>query len=185
MRAFPRPILLSLLLTLAACGFQPLYGGDHGRAVTDGLARVELPTADNRAEQIYRNTLLELTQPGVADALYRLESRIGISETGFAIESDATASRFNVIVRVSYQLMPLTASADDAATDRAAGEDEAEQSGPVPLTAGTVRRIGSYDALRSKYATLIARQDAVNRVLQDAAREVHTRLGLYLRRQES
>lgn len=188
MRLCRRLAVLLVLAPLAACGFQPLYGGDRGQAVTDGLARVDLPAAATREEQIYRNTLLELMQPsGGKAARYRLESRIDISETGFAIESDATASRFNVAVTVAYRLMPV-AGATEAQTPAQQGDEEGEETAREavePLFQGSVRRIGSYDAVRSQYATLVAREDAVSRVLKEAARDVHQRLSLFLQRRQS
>lgn len=195
-----RLILLLAFAPLAACGFQPLYGGDRGQAVTNSLTQVELPAANTREEQIYRNALLELMQPrGGKTARYRLESQIAVSETGFAIESDATASRYNVTVVVNYRLLPVAQSAtiqgsadsDDTTGDDKAGADntvrgdEKAETAVKPLTKGSVRRIGSYDAVRSQYATLVAREDAISRVLQEAARDVHRRLSLFLQRQQS
>jgi LPS-assembly lipoprotein len=154
-------------LTLSACGFRPLYGDTANRpAVTEQLAAVAVGPVPDRAGQIYRNSLERLLagegrgNPG----RYRLDSAIRITETGLAINEDATASRYNVRVAVTYRL--IAPNAGENKTDRL-------------LADGTVTQINGYDQISAPYATLVSRQDAIERALQEAAREVHTRLAIY------
>ena len=49
----------------------------------------------------------------------------------------------------------------------------------VLLADGTVTQINGYDQISAPYATLVSRQDAIERALKEAAREVHTRLSIY------
>ncbi|WP_372072093.1 LPS assembly lipoprotein LptE [Tistrella mobilis] len=155
-------------LTLSACGFRPLYGDTAANrpAVTEQLAAVAVGPVPDRAGQIYRNSLERLLagegrgHPG----RYRLDSAIKITETGLAINEDATASRYNVRIVVSYRLMAPHA-----------GENNADRL----LADGTVTQINGYDQISAPYATLVSRQDAIERALKEAAREVHTRLSIY------
>ncbi|WP_372002986.1 LPS assembly lipoprotein LptE [Tistrella mobilis] len=155
-------------LTLSACGFRPLYSETAASrpAVTEQLAAVAVGPVPDRAGQIYRNSLERLLagegrgNPG----RYRLDSAIRITETGLAINEDATASRYNVRVAVTYRL--IAPNAGDNKTDRL-------------LADGTVTQINGYDQISAPYATLVSRQDAIERALQEAAREVHTRLAIY------
>jgi LPS-assembly lipoprotein len=154
-------------LALGACGFRPLYApASSGADVTRALAAVSVSPVPDRAGQIYRNTLERLLagKGDVEPNRYRLDSGIEISETGLAINEDATASRYNVTVKVVYRLVAVRA-----------GENNAD----LLLSDGTVSQINSYNQITAPYAILVSRQDAIERALEEAAREVQIRLAIY------
>ena len=67
-------------------------------------------------------------------------------------------------VKVVYRLVAVRA-----------GENNAD----LPLSDGTVSQINSYNQITAPYATLVSRQDAIERALEEAAREVQIRLAIY------
>lgn len=163
----PAVLAVVAALALGACGFRPLYAPTSGGAdVTRTLASVSVSPVPDRAGQIYRNTLERLLagKGDVEPNRYRLDSGIEISETGLAINEDATASRYNVTVKVVYRLVAVRA-----------GENNAD----LLLSDGTVNQINSYNQITAPYAILVSRQDAIERALEEAAREVQIRLAIY------
>lgn len=163
----PAVLAVVAALALGACGFRPLYApASSGADVTRALAAVSVSPVPDRAGQIYRNTLERLLagKGDVEPNRYRLDSGIEISETGLAINEDATASRYNVTVKVVYRLVAVRA-----------GENNAD----LLLSDGTVSQINSYNQITAPYAILVSRQDAIERALEEAAREVQIRLAIY------
>ena len=67
-------LTLLAMLTLSACGLQPMYAGGGSGAVAQGLAAVEVPPIEGRAGWLVRNALRDrLAQSGdSAAARYQL-----------------------------------------------------------------------------------------------------------------
>ena len=100
----------ALLLTLAGCGFQPLYGENPRNAnwaSTDYLAQVRILPLEDRTGQIMHNLLRDRLnpqgQPG--DPGYYL--MVFIQERGedMAIQRDETATRVNLRVLSEFRLL--------------------------------------------------------------------------------
>jgi LPS-assembly lipoprotein len=111
-----------------------------------------------------RNTMIDLLDgPGTASgASYRL--KLGLSENtqGIALQNDATITRYNDALTVTYEL-----------TDMA---------GRV-VTKGTETGLSAYNVLPSSsnanYGTLAAQQDADKRAAQDIAERIRLDLNVY------
>lgn len=153
------------VLTLAACGFRPLYGGDlGGAAITAELGTVRIGELDDRLGQMVRNELLDLVTPlgQVPNARYVLQIDLFEEKEGLAIERDATITRFNLTLTASYDLL-------DARTR-------------VRLNTGSVRATAAYNVLRAEFANVLAERDAEARTARVVAEEIKTRLSIYFAR---
>ena len=167
-----RTVLLGLVaLTVAGCGFQPLYkknASDPGVSVE--LEQIKILTVKTketeyaRLGQEMRNLLLQRLNPDGAPAAprYLLENDISVSlaRTGIQITDEATRARLTV--RVRFVLM-------DAKSKRV-------------LYRGDERSVNSYNVADSQYATLSAEQDAARRAVREISDSIRIRLAIYFER---
>jgi LPS-assembly lipoprotein len=151
-------ILLSL--SLAACGFHPLYG--RGGASPAIMASIYVDPIPERTGYELRNSLMDLLDSGGAGSKrYRLNVRLADQRKGIALQNDATITRYNYLLDADYEL-----------TDSA---------GTV-VTRGHQSTLTAYNVVASPYATLAARQDAQKRAAQDLAQRIQLDLGVWFAR---
>jgi len=154
-------IIASLLL--GGCGFHPLYGGMNGDMQVT-LSSIYVEPVPERIGYELRNTMIDLLDgPGTpGGASYRL--KLGLTQTtqGIALQNDATITRYNDTLTVTYELF-------DAA-------------GHI-VTKGAETGLSAYNVLPSSssanYGTLIAQQDADKRAAQDIANRIRFDLNVY------
>lgn len=154
------------LLALAACGFQPLYG-DSDRSSTrseENLAQISVGIIADRTGQMLRNELGSRLDPNniAPPAQYDLSVKLNESIGRVAVRRDASATRANLTVTATYQLV-----------SRATGE---------PVYSGTVRSVNSYDILgtENQFGTETAREEARRRAARDLSEQIAIRLALAL-----
>jgi LPS-assembly lipoprotein len=155
------------LLSLSACGFQPLYA-EHGEAsAADQLAAVRIEPIPNRNGQLLYNALRDGMNPLGRPASPDYVLRITVDETSeeLALRTDETATRVNVTLNAAFALYP--ADAKEA------------------IFKGVSRTTTAYNVLASPYATLTSSEDARARALDDIAREIRSRVAVFLTRQAS
>ncbi len=165
-RGVVRWALAPALVALAGCGFAPMYGRRGGSAVAARLAALEVGPIADRLGQILRNDLIDRLTPRGEPRRpqYRLRVEIaGTTTQPLAIQSDATITRYNLLLDVNFALI-------EARTGRELYRDR-------------TRTIGSYNTVRSDFATLVAEQDTARRVAREASDEIHTLLGVFFARQ--
>ena len=159
--------LLLLVPLLAACGFQPLYAERGGTSASDQLAAVRIEPLPDRSGQVLYNALRDglnpLGRPASPDYLLRVQLQESSEELAF--RTDETATRVNLTLTAAFSLIP------------AAGKE--------PVFQGVSRTTTAYNVLASPYATLISSEDARARALGDIAREIRSRLAIFLSRQAS
>jgi LPS-assembly lipoprotein len=157
-----RALVLSLLLTLTACGFQPIYGtvGADDTPVAAALNQVTIANIPDRQGQILRNRLIDrfYHQGRPTDPTHTLSVTISSSEIDLGIQKDATASRRQLNLVATYSL-----------TDKQGKE----------VQSGIVRSIVSYNKLEAQYGTLASRSNAQDRALQEVAEQITNRVSLY------
>ena len=154
-------IIASLLL--GGCGFHPLYGGMNGD-MQGTLSSIYVEPVPERIGYELRNTMIDLLDgPGTpGGASYRL--KLGLTQTtqGIALQNDATITRYNDTLTVTYELF-------DAA-------------GHI-VTKGAETGLSAYNVLPSSssanYGTPIAQQDADKRAAQDIANRIRFDLNVY------
>ncbi len=152
---------------LAGCGFEPMYGGRYGRVTAAELAAISIDPIPETIGHFLRNDLIDRLSPtGEPERpLYRLLVQIAQSKESLAIQSDATITRFNLRLDVRFTLF----DSDTGAL----------------LYQGRTRSVGSYNAVRSDFATLVAEQDTARRAAREASEEVRTLLAVYFTRRQS
>ncbi len=152
---------------LAACGFQPLYGGGKRGPAAAELASIRIEPIADRSGQILRNHLLDRLNPygRPANPAYVLQINLVDSLTGVAVRKSEFPTRTSLRISASYNL----ARADT-------GQSVFSASSAIE---------GGYNILTSEYATLAAEQDVRERVLREVALEIEARLAAFFRlRQE-
>jgi LPS-assembly lipoprotein len=154
---------IAIALLLGACGFHPLYGGMNGD-MSATLSSIYVEPVPDRIGYELRNTMIDLLDgPGTANgAAYRLKLALSENTQGIALQNDATITRYNDTLTVTYEL-----------TDRA---------GHV-VTKGAETGLSAYNVLPSSgnanYGTLAAQQDADKRAAQDIAERIRLDLNVY------
>ena len=158
-----RALLASLaLLTLTACGLQPMYAGGGNGAVARGLAAVDVPAIPGRAGWLVRNELVDrMTAAGDAAARYRLDVRLDDQLEGLGILGDDTVSRERRTLRARYQLVDVASG--EILLDATAGSD------------------AGIDVVSSEYAVIAAEQTALENLSREVADRIVTRVALRLR----
>jgi LPS-assembly lipoprotein len=158
-RAFS--ILAALLL--GACGFRPLYGGMNG-GMSATLSSIYVEPVPDRIGYELRNTMIDLLDgPGTAGgASYRLKLALSENTQGIALQNDATITRYNDTLTVTYELTDM---------------------GGNLVTKGMETGLSAYNVLPSSasanYGTLAAQQDADKRAAQDIAERIRLDLNVY------
>ncbi len=156
-----------LLFLLANCGFQPLHGKRSaalpGNTLSD-MSYVAVDTIPDRAGQMVRNELLDLLHPGgiAARPVFRLKVLLSEKREGLAFQQDDSATRFNLRLTASFEM-----------TDTRDGRS---------LLKGTTRAISAYNVVRSDYANLISRRDALQRAADSVAAGIQNRISIYFSR---
>ena len=153
---------LSLLLALTACGLRPLYGGSSGVAIAGLLHSVEVTPIEGHSGWLVRNKLRDRLADGDGSSTYRLAVTLDDDITAFGIRGDRAATFERRTLRARYQLV-------EAAT------------GAVLLDA-TASADAGIDIVSSPYATVAAEQTALERLSDQLADQIVTRLALYASR---
>ena len=158
-------LLCAALLSLSACGLQPMDAGGGSGAVAQGLAAVEVPPIEGRAGWLVRNALRDrLAQSGdSAAARYRLDVLLDDQLEGLGLLTDDTVGRERRTLRARYQLVDLASG--EILLDASAGSD------------------AGIDVVSSEYATIAAEETALENLAKDVADRIVSRLALTLRGQ--
>lgn len=153
--------LLALCLGVAGCGYHPLYGQRATGVSSEDLAQVYVAGIPDRPGQILRNDLIQRLNPSgqASRPTYTLTIGLSVTSTGVSLSRDNTTSRTSITTAATYSLV-------DSATGKA-------------LFSGTSRATDAYDVLISDYATLVSRDDAVNRAIREVSDDIRTRLAVY------
>jgi LPS-assembly lipoprotein len=153
---------LALLLALTACGLRPLYGGSSGVAIAGLLHSVEVTPIEGQSGWLVRNKLRDRLADGDGASTYRLAVTLDDDITAFGIRGDRAATFERRTLRARYQLV-------EAAT------------GAILLDA-TASADAGIDIVSSEYATVAAEQTALERLSDQLADQIVTRLALYASR---
>ncbi|HYV87819.1 MAG TPA: LPS assembly lipoprotein LptE [Candidatus Polarisedimenticolia bacterium] len=165
--ALPALALLGLL-TLGACGWQPLYGkvnaGDGAAGGNAGpkLASVHiLPIADRTGQNLY-NALRDRMNPAGSPSNPQYDLVIQIQERSeqLLILQDQTASRTNLTLTASFQLY--------------------QRGNAAPVLKGSSRTTTSYDMLNDEFATIQSTSEARRRGALNLADDIANQLAVFL-----
>ena len=85
--------------------------------------------------------------------------------SALAIQSNSTITRYNLLVTASFVLV--------------------DRENDLPIFRGGASAVGSYDAVRSDFATLTAEQDSARRTVREVAEEIRAQLGAFFSRRQA
>lgn len=153
------------LLTLSACGFEPLYGTQNGARVQNRLSGVEVTPIPDRLGQLVHNHLTKGVRPDdQGQTSHRLEVSLDPSIEGFGFRSDESITRERIRLVARYQLI-------DVKSGEAVFDDV--------VSANT-----SIDVVQSDFATVAAEEKARERNAERVSQLILTRLALYFRAEQ-
>ena len=144
-----------LLISLSACGFQPLYAtsGENSELGKE-LQSIELSYASNVLNQSVARTFKRLISPeGKTRApRYLLMLDVQATHGALAIQLNQEVTRYKTTVRLNYTL-----------TDKQTG---------LEMRSGRLVRQGGYDVVESEYAEHVSRTDTELRVAKELAEDL-------------
>jgi len=154
--------LLCAVVSLSACGLQPMYAGGASGTVAQGLAQIEVPAIPGRDGWLVRNALQDrLGAAGTGTPRYRLDVRLDDELESLGVLNDDTISRERRTLRARYQLVEI--GSDAILLDATAGSD------------------AGIDVVSSEYATIAAEQTALENLAREVADRIVTQVALTLR----
>ena len=156
-------LILCTALLLSGCGLRPLYSGGGSGPVAQALTSVDIGPIGGRAGWLVRTALRDRLGPRDANPpRYRLEIELDDDITGLGIRTDDSVTRERRTLRARYRL--VDASVGTVLLDATAGSD------------------AGIDVVSSEYATVAAEQTALERLSNEVADQIVTRLALYASR---
>lgn len=157
-----------MLLSLAACGFTPMYGSGSGTAgfsATKGFDQVDISLIPDQNGVYLRNLLLDnFYRNGYPSApRYRLDV-LAVEEkiTDLDITVDSESTRRQITMSTAMTLID-------------------NQTGQAVLTRD-LTAMTSYNVLGSQFTTRVSESDAREAALGDIARQIETQTALYFKK---
>jgi len=150
-------VILCASLAVAGCGFHPMYGGGK---VGPELASIYVEPVAERDGYELRNQLIDLlgSDGRQAGKAYTLKLTLNELSNGVTLQNDATITRYNDTLTVSYVL-----------TD-AQGKQ---------VTSGSQSSLAAYNVSNAPYSTLAVQQDSDRRAADDLADRIRMDLGAF------
>ncbi len=151
------------LWSLAACGFEPMYGEPRGVAVHNELQTVRVGLIANRQGQQLRRYILERihSSDDAPAALYQLDVGIIENRAYYGIQRDLTATYARLQLTGAYTLR-------DVKTQQ-------------PVLTGSVNVYSSYNVAADPFNTVVAESDARERAVRNLGDELILRVSAFLR----
>ena len=154
MSLFSRRWLLIGFLSLAACGFEPIYGVDKPANKIMGKIDVEVSNGRNAFE--LRDRLIERLGALESDPTYLLKYSSSINSKNLTISKDNDVTRYILQGETNFNLIDLASK--------------------KVIYTNTVVSNTAYSATASTYPTAIAERDANVRLSRDLADKIITLL---------
>jgi LPS-assembly lipoprotein len=155
--------LVSLALSLAGCGFQPLYGPTaSGSSMPEVMRTVEIEAIPGRVGQKIRNELI-FSNTGGAEALpskYKLDITIRESVTQELVKINGEATGQVYQVDATFKLKSVS-------------------DGKIVLQGQALSR-AAYDRYEQIFSNVRAQYDAQNRCARTIAESIKARVAAYL-----
>ena len=161
MSSFKFLVLAATVATVAACGFQPLYGSRDGGSAPVEFAQIKIePIPDRIGQQLHNHLLTILNPDGRPERpRYVMKTQVSESLSALGVRKTAFATRANLQMRATYNL-----------TSAAIGKSVFNGDSTITV---------SYNILDSEFATLMAEKDARERAVRELAEDMRIRLGVF------
>ena len=160
--------LLALVAPLAGCGWEPLYGQNHGLGGVGGdagqrLAQVHIqPIADRTGQQLYNNLRDRMNPQGVpADPRYYLVVTLGQISSEQLVSVNQTATRIDTTFTATYNLYRV-------------------DNPGVSVFHATSRTTTAYDIPSDPYSAVVSSADAQRRAAQSLSDDISNRVASFL-----
>ncbi|MFC7047717.1 hypothetical protein [Emcibacter nanhaiensis] len=158
-----------LLMTLASCGFRPMYGSasGQGRELEQTMANIrveDIRDADGRNSrigQVIRNNMMSRLRAkgSQASVEYSLNIKFQVEEHGYGFTEDESVTAQSLKLTALYIL-------EDIATGEKVMEDAA-------------RALVTFDLVQSDYSNMVARNAALKRLSEEVTTRITTRIGAF------
>jgi LPS-assembly lipoprotein len=155
-------VLAAAALSLAGCGFRPLYAvGTTPDGMSSYFGQVHVDPIPGRQGVHLRNQLLDAMTPDgtPTNAAYNLNVQLSDTKEGLAIQENTQITRYNYTLTAKYELR-------DAVSNEV-------------LDKGTARAIAAYNVVDSQFGTQAAERDAQERAAREVGEDIRLRIGLY------
>lgn len=162
---------LIILVLLTSCGFHSIYGteeserGLNNLSVAQQLNHITIENIPDRSGQMLRNDLIDsLYGKGrPTNPLYKLTIGVHSTEEDLGIQANSTSTRSLLNMYADYSL-----------------------TGPnqKSLVKGRAHSVASFNKLSQQYGTQSARDDAIERTINEVSNQIVNRLSLYFRESE-
>ena len=158
-----RSTVLICLLSLSACGFQPLYATrSDGSSVSDELVQVSVQTQTTRVGQLVRNEIVKSIRPAGHSGSDKYQLKLlAAGQTATLINTSDTVHR-----RLAYNLTARFSLVD-------------LQSQQVVFSGSAFSKV-PYDRLNASFANVQARVNAEEQAAAQVGQEIRTRLAAHL-----
>lgn len=155
-------ILLSILLLINGCNFQPMYGKYSVNNLQDKLSSIKFITENNRLGNSIRMDCNNLFNPLFLQGgeLYEINLKVEQQSEPVVIYQNREITRYNNTVLAKYSLKDL-------------------QNNNI-LDKGEITMISSYDATSSQYATYFAEQDRIRNNVNNICQQLKHRIAAIL-----
>ena len=160
--------LLALVSPLAGCGWEPLYGQNHGLGGVGGdagprLAQVHIqPIADRTGQQLYNNLRDRMNPQGVpADPRYDLIVTLSQISSQQLVSVNQTATRIDTTFTATYNLYRV-------------------DNPGVSVFHATSRTTTAYDIPSDPYSAVVSSADAQRRAAQSLSDDISNRVASFL-----
>lgn len=166
--SWSKPLCLLLVaISLAACGFRPLYRQDGAGAAVPQFNQIAIAQPEDRVSQQLRNHLLDMITPkgNPERPAYILDYRITESVGSVFVTRSDEITRNNLQLTIYVYLRNY--------------EDGR------PLTTLSITSQASYNLTVADYSNLINEKNARERALRDAAEQIRIRLANYFGRSQA
>lgn len=159
---FRAALALALMpLGLGGCGLHPLYGGGGTGPVASALGQIEVGEIAGKNGWLVHNALADRLARSVEQTpRYRLVVELDDQIQGFGVRTDNSITRERRTLRARYKLYDTTTGT--VLLDATAGSD------------------AGIDVVTSEYAVIAAEQTALERLSNEVADQIITRLALYI-----
>ena len=152
MSLFSRRWFLIGFLTLAACGFEPIYGVDKPANKIMGMIDIEVSNGRNEFE--LRDRLIERLGALESEPKYFLKYRSSIKSKNLTISKDNDVTRYTLQGETNFDLVDLASK--------------------KVIYTNTIVSNTAYSATTGTYPTAIAERDANVRLSRDMADKIVT-----------
>jgi LPS-assembly lipoprotein len=154
-------------LTMAACGFKPLYEtSSSGESASLDMASIRVDRIPDRIGQILRNELTDRLTAGVGPQTVRYVLEVDLKESSAPtqIQTSDTITRYNLRLSASFRLIEI-------------------ETGQW-VYQNSARGVGSYDVVTSEYSTLVAEQETARAAARELSKTIASLLALYFTREQ-